>query len=61
MVRGRGADRVTANAQNGAFLEDRELFGDLVDDHRFKAAFDEALSSLHEHGARRTLERYQSV
>jgi mannitol 2-dehydrogenase len=54
-------DRVTANARNGTFLEDRELFGDLADDARFRAAYDEALSSLHEHGARKTLERYQSV
>jgi mannitol 2-dehydrogenase len=55
------ADRVMANARNGTFIEDRELFGDLADDHRFKAAFDEALDSLHEHGARKTLERYQRV
>jgi mannitol 2-dehydrogenase len=55
------ADRVTANAQNGTFIDDRDLFGDLADDHRFRSAFDEALSSLHEHGARKTLERYQSV
>jgi mannitol 2-dehydrogenase len=55
------ADRVIANAQNGAFLEDTELFGDLGANHRFRSAFDEALNSLHEHGARKTLERYQSV
>jgi mannitol 2-dehydrogenase len=55
------ADRVTANARRGAFLDDRELFGDLADDQRFKSAFDAALMSLHEHGARKTLERYQSV
>jgi mannitol 2-dehydrogenase len=54
-------DRVTANAQNGSFIEDRELFGDLAGNHRFRAAYEEALSSLHEHGARKTLERYQSV
>ena len=54
-------DRVTANAQNGSFIEDRELFGDLADNHRFRAAYEEALNTLHEHGARRTLERYQSV
>jgi mannitol 2-dehydrogenase len=54
-------DRVIANARNGTFLEDRELFGDLADDARFRAAYDEALGSLHEHGARKTLERYQSV
>jgi mannitol 2-dehydrogenase len=55
------ADRVMANARNGSFIEDRELFGDLAGNPRFKAAFDEALDSLHEHGARKTLERYQSV
>ena len=48
-------------ARTGAFIEDRELFGDLADNHRFRAAYDEALDSLHEHGARTTLERYQSV
>ena len=47
--------------RHGAFIEDRELFGDLADDDRFRAAYDEALDSLHEHGARTTLERYQSV
>ena len=40
-----------------AFISDRELFGDLVDDERFvtrvRAA---ALKSLHENGARATLE-----
>ena len=40
---------------------DRELFGDLADNHRFRAAYEEALNTLHEHGAHRTLERYQSV
>ena len=54
-------DRVCANAQAGRFIEDRELFGDLADDARFRAAYDAALDSLHEHGARKTLERYQSV
>jgi mannitol 2-dehydrogenase len=54
-------DRVSANAQTGRFIEDRELFGDLADNPRFRAAYDAALDSLHERGARRTLERYQSV
>ncbi|PPK98425.1 mannitol 2-dehydrogenase [Kineococcus xinjiangensis] len=40
-----------------AFLEDRELFGDLADDDRFVSAYLDALRSLHEVGARRTLER----
>jgi mannitol 2-dehydrogenase len=39
-----------------AFIANRELFGDLVDDRRFVAAFRSALSSLHERGARATLE-----
>ncbi|MDA0161105.1 mannitol dehydrogenase family protein [Solirubrobacter ginsenosidimutans] len=54
-------DRVSANARAGRFIEDRALFGDLAGDARFRAAYDAALDSLHEHGARRTLERYQSV
>jgi mannitol 2-dehydrogenase len=39
-----------------AFLANRELFGDLVDDERFVAAYRAALYSLHERGARATLE-----
>jgi mannitol 2-dehydrogenase len=39
-----------------AFIENRDLFGDLADDERFVAAYREALDSLHEHGARATLE-----
>jgi mannitol 2-dehydrogenase len=39
-----------------AFIANRELFGDLVDDERFAAAYRSALSSLHERGARATLE-----
>ena len=54
-------DRLGEAARRGAFLEDREVFGDLADDERFAAAYREALDSLHEHGARATLERYQSV
>jgi len=38
-----------------SFLRDRDLFGDLVDDERFTAAYDRALALLHEVGARRTL------
>ena len=49
-----------AAAQQGddplAFLRDRDLFGDLVDDERFTTAYTAALLSLHEHGARATLE-----
>ena len=39
-----------------AFIANRELFGDLVDDARFVAAYRSALSSLHERGSRATLE-----
>ena len=39
-----------------AFISNRELFGDLVDDERFVAAYRAALRSLHERGARATLE-----
>jgi mannitol 2-dehydrogenase len=51
-------ERVTANARRGpdAFIGDRELFGDLAADPRFADAFRDALRSLHERGARATLE-----
>ena len=57
----RRRDRVMAAAQRQqqdpvAFLADRELFGDLVDDARFVEAYTAALASLHERGARATLE-----
>lgn len=39
-----------------AFLRDRDLFGDLADDERFVARYRAHLRSLHEVGARRTLE-----
>jgi len=39
-----------------AFIANRELFGDLVDSPRFVAAYRAALTSLHERGARATLE-----
>jgi mannitol 2-dehydrogenase len=39
-----------------AFIANRELFGNLVDDGRFVAAYRSALSSLHERGARATVE-----
>ncbi len=42
-----------------AFLQDRGLFGDLVDDERFTAAYSAALDSLHQHGARATLEAWR--
>jgi mannitol 2-dehydrogenase len=39
-----------------AFVSRRDLFGNLVDDERFVAAYRSALDSLHRKGARRTLE-----
>jgi mannitol 2-dehydrogenase len=39
-----------------AFIANRGVFGDLVDDRRFVAAYRSALRSLHERGARATLE-----
>ncbi|WP_447928349.1 mannitol dehydrogenase family protein [Vreelandella sp. EE27] len=39
-----------------AFVENRELFGDLADDPRFMQAYLAALGLLHERGARATLE-----
>jgi mannitol 2-dehydrogenase len=39
-----------------AFIANRELFGDLIDDKRFVTAYRSALASLHERGARATLE-----
>lgn len=38
-----------------AFISDREVFGDLVDNERFVSAYSEALASLHRHGATETL------
>ena len=42
-----------------AFLEDRDLFDDLVDHQRFTEAYLAALESLHERGARATLEEWR--
>ena len=56
------ADSLTAIAQRqrsgdpDAFISNRDLFGDLVDEPRFAEAYRWALSSLHERGARATLE-----
>jgi mannitol 2-dehydrogenase len=51
---------VTAAAEQRAdplaFLRNRELFGDLVDDERFTSAYVSTLDSLHTKGARKTLE-----
>jgi len=39
-----------------AFIANRELFGDLADDERFVTCYRSALASLHQRGARATLE-----
>jgi mannitol 2-dehydrogenase len=54
-------DRLMAAARRqrddpDAFIADREVFGDLVDHERFAGAYRSALRSLHERGARATLE-----
>ncbi|MPQ97058.1 mannitol dehydrogenase family protein [Modestobacter sp. I12A-02628] len=52
--------RVRAAGQRAdplAFLRDRELFGDLVDDPRFTGPYTEALQALHTSGARVMLEQ----
>jgi mannitol 2-dehydrogenase len=55
------ADTVTAAARQQrqdplAFLRNRELFGDLAEQERFTTAYLAALESLHDRGARKTLE-----
>ncbi|HEY3503746.1 MAG TPA: mannitol dehydrogenase family protein [Actinocatenispora sp.] len=55
------ADKLIAAARRQraeplAFLADRDLFGDLVDNHRFVTAYRAALDQLHAVGARATLE-----
>jgi mannitol 2-dehydrogenase len=56
----RRRDSLMANARRQredplAFIADRDLFGDLVDDERFTSHYLETLASLHDHGARATL------
>ena len=54
-----GAVTAAAREQRGdplAFLRNRELFGDLVEQQRFTTAYLATLTSLHEQGARKTLE-----
>ena len=56
------ADRLKAAAARQrteplAFVADRELFGDLVDEPRFVEAYLDTLNSLHEVGSRATLEK----
>jgi mannitol 2-dehydrogenase len=57
----RRAERLTEIAKRqreepDAFIANRDLFGDLADDERFAEAYRTALGSLHERGARATLE-----
>ena len=57
----RRAEKLTEIAQRqredpDAFIANRDLFGDLADDERFADAYLSALRSLHERGARATLE-----
>ena len=59
-------DSLTAAAQRQAddplaFLRDRSLFGDLVDEPRFVEPYLWALDSLHRVGARATLERLRAA
>lgn len=54
-------DELVAIAANNrtlptAFIDNRELFGDLGENPRFRQAYLEALKNLHEQGARATLE-----
>jgi mannitol 2-dehydrogenase len=58
-------DRLMASARQQrnnptAFLENRDIFGDLVDDPRFTTTYVETLASLHERGARATLQALAS-
>lgn len=55
-------DTLMANARRQredplAFIANREVFGDLIDDERFTSLYRAALVSLHTHGARATLEK----
>ena len=55
----RDALTVAAKAQGNdplAFVRNRELFGDLIDDERFTAPYLSALNSLHTQGTRATLQ-----
>ena len=59
-------DQLRASAQRQhddplAFLRDRDVFGDLVDDERFTAVYARVLASFHERGARATLADLESL
>ena len=56
-------DELMAIAQHNrenitAFIENREVFGDLCDNARFVTAYTEALQSLYHVGAKETVRRY---
>ncbi|WP_433016812.1 mannitol dehydrogenase family protein [Kribbella sp. CA-294648] len=56
-LRDKLVERAQHNRENPLlFVSDRDLFGDLVEDERFVRAYTSALASLHEQGARATLE-----
>jgi mannitol 2-dehydrogenase len=44
-----------------AFIANRDLFGDLIDNERFVSAYRSVLSSLHTKGSRATLEDLASA
>ena len=50
------ARRQCQEPDTDAFISNRDLFGDLADDRHFVAAYRSALNSLHQRGARATLE-----
>ena len=60
VVDSRAEDRIAAAKRYPdeplAFLEDRNLFGDLIDDERFTTAYRAHLDDLHEKGAYKTLQ-----
>ena len=57
---GRAEDRIAAARRYPdeplAFLSDRDLFGDLIDDERFTTAYRAHLEALHTDGARATVD-----
>jgi mannitol 2-dehydrogenase len=56
------SEQLTATAKRNredpdAFIANRELFGDVIDDERFRNAYQAALTSLHKKGALATLQQ----
>lgn len=52
----RAIRRVIARTEPLAFVSNREVSGDLVDDERFTSVYLRVLASLHDRGSRATLE-----